>query len=248
MSKQRNRTNTSLRTIKNWPKSERPRERLIEKGPSSLSDAQLLAVLLRTGREQASAVELAIDLLTRFGGLSGLAAVSISELCAVAGIGPAKAADLLASLELGRRVLTKPLKKGLKIRGSIEVYRHYHLMLRDLKKEVFKVLLLDSKHRVLKDLTISTGSLNLNVVHPREVFHQAIRESAAALIVLHNHPSGDPTPSEEDYELTTRLVKAGEIIGIAVLDHLILGDGQYVSFAERGLLDCSERGRHGGTV
>ena len=227
---------------------ERPRERLIEKGPSSLSDAQLLAVLLRTGREQVSAVELAIDLLKRFGGLSGLASTNISELCAVAGIGPSKAAHLFAALELGRRVLAKPLKKGFKIRGSMEVYQHYRLMFRDLKKEIFKVLLLDSKHRVIKDLTISTGSLNLNIVHPREVFHPAIRESAAALIILHNHPSGDSTPSKEDCELTARLVKAGEIIGITVLDHLILGDGQYVSFAERGLLGHSKRGRRSGSA
>lgn len=231
--------NRPYQTIKQWPEGERPRERLILTGPASLSDAQLLAVLLRTGRERMSAVELALDLLSRFGGLSGLARLSVSELCAVSGIGPAKAAQLQAALELGRRTLGKPLMKGLKIRGSLDVYHHYLPLLRDYKKEVFMALLLDNKHRVIKDLTISTGSVNLNIVHPREVFNPAVRESASAMIVLHNHPSGDPTPSPEDRELTSRLVKAGEIMGIAVLDHLIIGDGRYVSFAERGLLEKS---------
>jgi DNA repair protein RadC len=228
--------NPSHRTIKHWPSEERPRERLIASGPASLSDAQLLAVLLRTGRERASAVDLALDLLKRFGGLKGLSRLSIAELCAVSGIGPAKAAQLQAALELGRRALGTPLKKGIKIRGSLDVYRHYLPLLRDQKREVFLALLLDSKHRVLKELIVSTGSVNLSIVHPREVFNPAVRESAAAVIVLHNHPSGDPAPSREDRELTSRLVKAGEIMGIALLDHLIIGDGQYVSFAEQGFL------------
>lgn len=244
MRKRHSRRSPLLRTIKDWPEAERPRERLIEKGVSSLSDAQLLAVLLQTGRKNASAVDVALDLLKRFGGLHGLVPLEISELCAIPGIGVAKAAQMTVALEVGRRVLGKPLKKGFKIRGSQDIFQHYYPMLRDLKREVFKVLLLDSKNRILKELTISTGSVNLNIVHPREVFQPAIRESATALIVLHNHPSGDPTPSKEDCDVTARLVETGKIIGITVLDHLIIGNGKYVSFAERGLIHRPKQNRH----
>ena len=184
-----------------------------------------------------------MDLLARFGNLSTLASLSVSELCAVPGVGPAKAAQLLAALEAGRRASGKSLKKGFKVRQSADVFNHYHPILRHLKREVFRALLLDTRHRVIKDLTISTGSINLNVVHPREVFNAAVRESAAALIVVHNHPSGDPTPSPEDRDLTARLVNAGEIMGIAVLDHLVIGDGRYVSFSEEGLMRPPGSGR-----
>jgi len=222
--------------IVHWPKTERPRERLLSKGSEFLSDAHLLAILLRTGRRDSSAVQVAIELLDRMGGLGGLAACGIEELCAVQGIGPAKAAQLKAALALGRRSLAIPLSTGTRISSSADLFKHFHPVLRDVKHELFKVVLLDAKNMVVKEATVSEGSLTLSIVHPREVFALAIRESAAAVIFLHNHPSGDPTPSMEDRRLTDRLVAAGGVLGIRVLDHLIIGDGRYVSFADEGWL------------
>lgn len=225
---------TTTRGIKNWPEIERPRERLIRHGPEMVSDAQLLAILLRSGREKSSAVEIAHHLLRQIGGLAALKQITVSELCSVKGIGPAKAAQIMASLELGRRSLAQPLHTGLRALSSRDVYLHYHPLLRDMKKELFKLLLFDGKNRLLKDVTISTGSLSLNIVHPREVFKPAVRESASSVILVHNHPSGDPSPSPEDRELTQRLSKAGRIMGIKVLDHIVIGDGKYFSFADQG--------------
>jgi DNA repair protein RadC len=224
------------RGITQWPEAERPRERLLAQGPGALSDAQLLAILLRVGRQRSSAVQLGLEVLDLLNGLSGLAHCGIEELCAVPGVGAAKAAQLKAALELGRRALATPLAKGTKITSSRDLFHHYHPGLRDLRHEIFKVVLLDAKHAIMRDATVSEGSLTLSIVHPREVFSLAVRESAAAVIFLHNHPSGDPTPSQEDRVLTTRLVAAGDVLGIRVLDHLIVGDGRYVSFADQGWL------------
>jgi DNA repair protein RadC len=199
-----------------------------------MTDSQLLAILLRTGRERATAVELALELLNRSNGLGGLPQLTQRELCAIPGIGPAKAAQLMAALEIGRRSLGAALRRGIRVRSSSDVFRHYAPGFRHLKKEVFRAIYLDTKHRVIRDVMISTGSLNRNIVHPREVFSPAVREAASAVIVAHNHPSGDPEPSAEDLDLTRRLVRAGEIMGIGLLDHLIIGDGCYVSLSERG--------------
>jgi DNA repair protein RadC len=225
--------------ISQWPEGERPRERLIREGSAALSDAQLVAILLRVGRPDSSAVQVAVELLQHLEGLQGLANRGLEELCRVPGIGPAKAAQLQAAMELGKRVLAAPLSTGTRIRSSADLFRHYGPLLRDLRHEVFKLVLLDAKHAIIRDVTVSEGSLTLNIVHPREVFNQAVRESAAAVICLHNHPSGDPEPSGEDRTLTARLVQAGEVLGIPLLDHLILGDGRYVSFADRGWLHPS---------
>ena len=222
--------------IAQWPRTERPRERLLSKGSEALSDAHLLAILLRTGRRDSSAVQVAIELLNRLGGLSGLAACGIDELCTIPGVGPAKAAQLKAALALGKRAVAAPLSTGTRVSGSADLYTHFHPALRDIKHELFKVLLLDAKNCVIKETTVSEGSLTLSIVHPREVFTLAVRESAAAVIFLHNHPSGDPTPSPEDRQLTDRLVAAGQLLGIRVLDHVIIGDGRYVSFADEGWL------------
>ena len=222
--------------IQYWPKSERPRERLLESGPMALSDAQLLAILLRVGRQDSSAVQVALELLQELDGLQGLSNRSLEELCVIPGIGPAKAAQIMAAVELGKRTLATPLTTGMQVGGSQDLFRHYYPLMRDLRHEIFKVVLLDAKHRVIRDLTISEGSLTVNIVHPREVFNVAVRESAAAVIVLHNHPSGSPEPSPEDRVLTQRLVAAGDILGIRVLDHVVIGDGTYVSFADQGLL------------
>lgn len=222
--------------IAHWPQTERPRERLLAKGPEALSDANLLAILLRTGRRDASAVQVALELLDRMGGLGGLAACGTDELCTIPGIGPAKAAQLKAALALGRRSLAAPLSTGTRISSSADLYKHFHPLLREVKHELFKVVLLDAKNIVIREVTVSEGSLTLSIVHPREVFALAVRESAAAVILLHNHPSGDPTPSGEDRQLTSRLVEAGRLLGIRVVDHVILGDGRYVSFADEGWL------------
>ncbi|WP_455378515.1 RadC family protein [Petrachloros mirabilis] len=222
--------------ITQWPVEERPRERLLARGANALTDAQLLAILLRVGRQQSSAVEVGMEILHRLEGVAGLARCGIEELCAVPGVGEAKAAQLKAALELGRRALASPLSKGTKISSSRDLFNHYHPSLRDLRHEIFKVVLLDAKHSIIRDATVSEGSLTLSIVHPREVFTMAVRESAAAVIFLHNHPSGDPTPSREDRLLTARLVSAGEVLGIRVLDHIVVGDGRYFSFADQGLL------------
>jgi len=224
------------RGISHWPENERPRERLFRAGPEALSDAELLAILLRVGRRESSAVEVARDLLQHLGGLQGLANRGLDELCGVAGIGPAKAAQVQAGIELGKRALAAPLSTGTRIGSSQALFNHYYPLLRDLRHEVFKVVLLDAKHTIIRDATVSEGSLTLSIVHPREVFNLAVRESAAAVIFLHNHPSGDPQPSTEDRELTARLVAAGNLLGIRVLDHLVIGDRAYVSFADRGWL------------
>ncbi len=222
--------------IHQWPLSERPRERLLQDGPEVLSDAQLLAILLRVGRQNSSAVEVAMDLLRQLDGLQGLSNRSVEELCRISGVGPAKAAQLKAAIELGKRVLAAPLSSGTKVASSADLFRHYYPLLRDLRHEMFKIVLLDAKHVIIRDATVSEGSLTASIVHPREVFNLAVRESAAAVIFVHNHPSGDPSPSEEDRVLTARLVAAGELLGIQVLDHLIIGDGHYTSFADQGWL------------
>ena len=222
--------------IAQWPETERPRERLLTHGSQMLTNAQLLAILLRVGRPGSSAVKVGMDILDRFGGVAGLAQCGIEELCAIPGVGEAKAAQLKAALELGRRALAGPLTKGTKITCSRDLFTQYHPTLRDLRHEIFKVILLDAKHAIMRDTTVSEGSLTLSIVHPREVFTLAVKESAAAVIFLHNHPSGDPTPSQEDRVLTARLVSAGEVLGIRVLDHLVVGDGRYVSFADQGWL------------
>ena len=224
------------RGIQGWPKRERPREQLIRLGPNSLSDSQLLAILLRTGRPDSTAVQVSMELLHRLDGLSGLANRALEELCTIPGIGRAKAAQIQAAIELGKRVLSVPIASGVRIKSSGDLFHHYHPLLRDLRHEVFKIILLDAKHCIIRDETVSKGSLTVSIVHPREVFGFAVKASAAAVIFLHNHPSGDPNPSQEDRSLTKRLVEAGNILGIQVLDHLIIGDGKYVSFADQGLM------------
>jgi len=211
-----------------------PRERLDALGPGALSDAELLALLLRTGGPGRAALSLASDLLVRHDGVAGLARTGPAELRQTAGVGPAKSASLLAALELGRRLATRRLRTGDAIRGPADVHRHFHARLRDAPHERFLVLLLDGRHRVLREVTASQGTLTASLVHPREVFRPALREAAAAVILVHNHPSGDPTPSREDREVTERLVQVGEILGVPVLDHVIVAERGYVSLRQDG--------------
>ncbi len=219
--------------ISGWPIQERPRERLLRFGAVALTDAQLLAILLRTGRRRATAVDVAMRVLTLCDGLGGLGRVGSAELCKIDGIGPAKAAQLLAALELGRRVASRPFQPGALFTSSRAVYDYFAPLLQDAKQEGFWVVLLDNKHRVVREMTVSMGSLTTSLVHPREAFLPAVRDSAAAVVFVHNHPSGDPAPSAEDRQLTQRLVACGELLGIPVLDHVIIGRTTYYSFADR---------------
>jgi len=214
----------------------RPRERLLADGAAALSTGELLTVLLGTGTVGRPAPAVASQLLDAAGGLRRLASRTPGELSGVAGIGAARAARVLAGSGRGRRSLAEPLLRGATFRGSAEVFRHYHPMMRDLRMEQFRVLLLDGKHRVLREDLVSQGTLTSSPVHPREVFSSAIRHGAAAAILVHNHPSGDPSPSCDDLEITRRLVSVGELVGIRVLDHVIIGDGTYTSLADRGLM------------
>ena len=223
--------------IREWPEDERPREKLLKRGAAALSDAELLALVLRTGDASAgkSAIDLGRELLERFdGNLRELARSELHELQQVKGLGLAKAASIKAAFTLGSRFQARKLETLERFSSPGQVFDFFHHELRDLRKELFLVLLLDGKNRIVRRVQISEGSLNQSIVHPREVFAPAVRESAAAVIFIHNHPSGDPAPSREDRDITRRLKEAGDILGIAVLDHIIIGDGSYYSFVESG--------------
>lgn len=223
-------------TIKDLPLEERPREKLQSLGAEALSNAELLAVLLRTGTTRETAVQLASRILARAGGLRALPDLSLEELEGFHGVGAAKAVMLKAALELGRRLATAPRQEAASITSPRQAAELFMEELRYKKKEYFKVLLLNIKNQVISREEISVGSLNASIVHPREIFNAPLRKSAASVILVHNHPSGDPSPSQEDLEVTRRLVEAGGILGIAVRDHIIIGDGCYLSFKEKGLL------------
>jgi DNA repair protein RadC len=222
-------------SIKKLDQSERPRERLLAHGAASLSLAELLAILLRNGAAGGSAVVQARELLTAAGGsLRRLASLGVADLSRVRGVGPAKAAEVLACLELAKRFGEEEFVPGATFRNSYDVYAHFRERLADERCEHFYAVLLDNKHRKIRDVRVSQGSLTSSIVHPREVFLPVIRESAAAVIFVHNHPSGDPTPSREDLEITRRLREVGELVGVRVLDHLVIGRGRYVSFVDDG--------------
>lgn len=222
--------------IKELPEDVRPRERLLADGPEALSAVELLAVLLRTGTSSMSALDLAAVLLTKAGGLSGLAESSLEELCAVKGMGPVKVAQIRAAVELGRRLSTGGSAAKQAVRSPGDIYNLLKERMRYYDREHFKAVFLNTKHQVIEVETVSVGNLNSSLVHPRELFKNSIKRSAAALILVHNHPSGDPTPSTEDEEITRRLVEAGNIIGIQVLDHIVIGSESFVSLRERGII------------
>lgn len=222
--------------IREWPAPERPRERLHAAGAGALASRELLAILIGSGREGASAVDIAGHLLhSADGSLRRLASASAVELAEVQGVGPAVAARVSAALELGRRLAREGPLERVRIRGPLDIYERCAPGMRDLSQEEFRVLLLNTQHAVVRELTATRGTLDTSLVHPREVFRAAITESAAAVILVHNHPSGDPTPSPEDREVTRQLAEAGRLLGIPVLDHVVIGDGRYISFVEAGL-------------
>ncbi len=222
--------------IKDWPEGERPRERLIKHGAELLSDAQLLAIILRTGGRGKGVLQLAMGLLDRFKGLRGMQEASASELSSVKGVGVAKVAQLKAAFELGKRSMTESTGSSPVFSSSRSVYGCFAPRMKNVKKEIFFCVILDTKNRMLREVKISEGTLTHSLIHPREAFKEAIRDSAASVIFVHNHPSGDPEPSRNDITVTERLKDVGEIIGIQVLDHVIIGDGRYVSLKERGIL------------
>jgi DNA repair protein RadC len=227
---------SSSLTLREVPSEDRPRERMLQHGASVLSNAELLAILLRTGTFAESAVRLAQRILTECGGLRSLVDMTKDQLTEIKGIGNAKALQIQASIELGKRLARTKLSETVTIRSPEDVADLLREELRYLQKEHFVCLFLNTKNHVMGQETLSMGSLNASIVHPREVFRAAIKRSSAALICVHNHPSGDPTPSPEDIQITHRLVEAGAIIGIEVLDHVIIGDHKHVSLKEQGYM------------
>ncbi|MFJ7991111.1 DNA repair protein RadC [Peribacillus frigoritolerans] len=222
--------------IRDYPKEERPRERFLQDGPQSLSNQELLALLLRTGSREESVLQLSGRLINSLKGLRLLKEASVEELTVIKGIGEAKAIQILASVELGRRINNLNDQDRYVIRSPEDGANYCMEEMRFLSQEHFVCLYLNTKNQVLQKTTVFIGSLNASIVHPREVFKEAFKRSAASIICLHNHPSGDPSPSREDIEVTKRLVECGKIIGIEVLDHIIIGEHKYVSLKEKGYL------------
>jgi len=222
--------------IRDLPAEERPRERMQQYGPEALSTAELLAILLRVGSKGESAVRLAERLLSEFGGLVGLARARIPQLSAVSGIGLAKAAQIKAAFELGRRLAASAEGPRPTIGKAQDAARLVMEDLRYRQQECLLAVFLDTRNQVIRVHTVSVGTLTGSPAHPREIFKEALAHGSASLIVCHNHPSGDPSPSRDDITLTARLKQAGDLMGVPLLDHIIIGDGKYVSLKETGKL------------
>lgn len=222
-------------TVKEMPEDERPRERLARVGPQALSSAELLAIILRTGVGGENVIAMAQRLLANFDGLAGMARLEMAQLTAVHGLGPAKAAQLLAAFELGRRMMAEAPEERYQIRAPGDAANLLMTMIGHKEQEHFVVIYLDTRNRVLDRETLYKGSLNTSLVRIAEVFRSAVRRNCKAIIVAHNHPSGDPNPSPEDVALTRRLVNAGKILEIDVLDHVVVGQTRFVSLRERAL-------------
>lgn len=220
--------------IRDFPQNERPRERFIQHGPQSLSNHELIAILLRTGTKDESVLQLSNRLLTQFEGLRLLKSATLEEIMEIKGIGQAKSIQILAAVEIGRRVANLAFNERYVIRSPEDGAKYLMNDMRFLTQEHFVCLYLNTKNQVIHKQTIFIGSLNASIVHPREVFKEALKRSAASIICLHNHPSGDPAPSREDIEVTKRLAECGKILGIDLLDHLIIGENKFVSLKEKG--------------
>ncbi|ETP68910.1 RadC family protein [Planococcus glaciei] len=216
--------------------ADRPRERLVSQGAMSLSNQELIAILLRTGTKQESVLHLANRVLLYFEQIQGLKDATIEEMTSIKGIGQAKAVQLLASVELGRRLSSKQTDTKFTIRSPKDAASYLMADMTSLKQEHFVVLFLNIKNQVMHKQTIFVGSLNASIVHPREIFREAVRRSSASIVCAHNHPSGNPAPSPEDIAVTKRLMEAGSIIGIELLDHIIIGDHQFTSLNEKGFM------------
>lgn len=221
--------------ITEMQENDRPRERLLYYGPQSLSNEELLAIILRTGNKNSNVVELSYKIIHSVGGLRGLFKVSAKELMKVKGVKEAKATQILAMCELYRRFKASELTQ-VKISKPSDVAELVIDELRMLQQEVLIVVTLDTKNKVISKKEIFRGGLNSSLVHPREIFKEAVKESAASIIICHNHPSGDPTPSKDDINITTRLKECGQMMGIELLDHLIIGDNRFISLKEKDIL------------
>jgi DNA repair protein RadC len=223
-------------TMKDLPEDTRPRERLLKEGTEALSDIELLAIILRTGSREATALDLAALIMSQFKNLRQLLGATVEELCAIKGVGPAKASQVKVALELARRTskysdLPRPVIKSPDDAANLvmEEMRHFD-------REHFRAILLNTKNQVIGTDKVSVGTLNSSAVHPRELFRNAIKRGAASVILVHNHPSGDPAPSREDMDITKRVKEVGSIIGIEILDHIIIGDNKFTSFKAKGLV------------
>jgi DNA repair protein RadC len=222
--------------MREMPHEERPRERLAQLGAEALSNAELLAVLFRTGTREVGAVALAERVIQYFGGLRGLSRASIDELMQVPGLGSVKSIEVKAALELGKRLAAHTEHDRPRVRSAQDLADLLMIRYKDCETEQFKCVLLNTKNEVLRVVDVSSGGLDATMALPRDVFRQAVREGAPALAVTHNHPSGDPEPSRDDVALTKRLSESAALLGLRLLDHIVFGDGRYVSFKERGLL------------
>ncbi|WP_321428745.1 DNA repair protein RadC [uncultured Methanolobus sp.] len=220
-------------SIHEIPEYDRPRERLLKYGPESLSNAELLAIILRTGSQKENVVNMCSRIFSEYN-IKQLSQANISMLTQIHGIGIAKATQIAAVFELARKLEGYTDNPKRKIRSPADVYSLLYPQMREQKRERLVALLLDTKNHVIREEIISIGSLNANIVHPREVFKAALMESCASVILSHNHPSGDPTPSREDIAVTEKLVEGGKLLGIDVLDHVVIGDGRYVSLKDEG--------------
>jgi DNA repair protein RadC len=223
-------------TIKDIPIEDRPRERLLKYGPEVLSNGELLAIILRTGAKSESAINVANRLINSSQGLRFLVESSVQELSKTKGIGNAKAAQIKAAVELGKRLKGYRSGEEKKINRPEDVVELVMEDMRYLNKEYLRVIFLNTKNIIIESKDISIGSLNASIVHPREVYSEAIKRSSSSIVICHNHPSGDPTPSQEDINITKRLAEVGKLVGIELLDHIIIGDGSYISLKEKGIL------------
>lgn len=224
-------------TIKELPMTERPREKLYSHGPEALSNEELLAIIIRTGNKSDSAIDLARKILSRDNrGLVHLRDTTMQELMKTKGVGACKAAQILAAIEIGKRINYREALSKVKINEPSTIANLYMDEMRYLQKEHFRIVLLDTKNQIIVTEEISVGTLNASIVHPRDVFKAAIKRNSNSMILIHNHPSGDPSPSNEDINITNRLIDAGNLIGIKVLDHIIIGDNRYISFKEKNLI------------
>ena len=229
-------SNSPSFTVRDLPKPERPRERLIKFGPEALSAQELLALVIGRGIPKKSVMNIAQELLAKFGNIKSISQASIEALAEIKGVGLAKAAQIKATFELGRRQELEPELKDYDIKNPQSVVKAIRSSIKDKAKEHFKLILLDSRNKIIGISTISIGTLNANLVHPREIFKEAIIHNSASVVLAHNHPSGDPEPSEEDMKITERLVESGKILGIEVIDHIVIGKTNFASFKERGLI------------
>lgn len=221
--------------IKNIPIDERPRERLINNGVSNLSNEELLSIILKTGTKECSAKDIAINLISQIKDISNLKEIEINTLTKIKGIGQIKAVELIAAIELGKRVYTKDKIVGKRIKTNKDVYDYFEKILIDKKQEYFYVLYLDNKKQVITSKLLYIGTINGSVAHPREIFKSAYLNSASFIICVHNHPSGDPTPSKEDVIFTNNLIEIGKLNNIPILDHIVIGNNSFYSFFEEGI-------------